>query len=99
MDEGLDDEVGKVKISEKGLELQSKFRKIQYASLILYLLAAITFVFFHNPFLAALLVAANIFMEVKFCRCPHCNKMLDCRKKSDDERCCPHCDKFLFKGL
>lgn len=88
-----------MKISEKGLELQNKFRKIKYASLILYLFAAMSFVFLRNYWLSIILVAVNIFMEVKFCRCPHCNKMLDCRKRNDDERCCPHCEKFLFKGL
>lgn len=86
-------------LSEKGKTLLAKFKKFQKISVFLYALAAIAFVFFHNIPVAILLVALDIFLEVKLYVCPHCGKKLDCRRKVTEETTCPGCQKYLFRGL
>jgi hypothetical protein len=92
-------EVKNMKISEKGLMLQAKFKQIKIAGLVLLILAAMSFVFLRNPILALVFLGLELAMEIKLYRCPHCNKMLDWRRKTTDDSCCPGCEKFLFRGL
>ena len=86
-------------LSEKGTALLAKFKKFQKISLFLYALAAMSFVFLHNPLMAIAVVVLDIFLEVKIYICPHCGKTLDCRRKVADDTCCPRCEKYLFRGL
>lgn len=88
-----------MKLSEKGTALRERYIKIRYTSFALLIMAAGSFVFFSNVYIMALLVAADIIMEVKLFRCPHCNKMLDCRRKTPEDASCPYCEKYIFKGL
>lgn len=66
-------------LSEKGTALLAKFKKFQKLSLVLYALAAMAFVFAGNILLTIIIVALDIFLEIKLYRCPHCGKGLDCR--------------------
>ena len=98
-------------LSEKGTALLAKFKKFQKISLFLYALAAMSFVFLHNPLMAIAVVVLDlifliyflnvldIFLEVKIYICPHCGKTLDCRRKVAEDTCCPRCEKYLFRGL
>lgn len=86
-------------LSEQGAALYAKFKKFQKLSVGLYALAAIAFVFAENIPLAIIIVALDIFLEVKVYVCPHCGKTLDCRKKMTEENTCPSCKKYLFRGL
>lgn len=86
-------------LSEKGAALYARFKKFQKLSLLLYALAAIAFVFAGNIPLMILLVALDIFLEIKVYVCPHCGKTLDCRRKMTEENTCPSCKKYLFRGL
>ncbi|MDO4531815.1 MAG: hypothetical protein Q4C06_07535 [Bacillota bacterium] len=86
-------------LSDKGSALKAKFKKFQKLSLVLYALAAMAFVFAGNIPLAIILVALDIFLEVKLYVCPHCGKGLDCRKRVHDDAVCPRCQKYLFRGL
>ena len=63
-------------LSEKGTALLAKFKKFQKLSLVLYALAAMAFVFAGNILLAIIIVALDIFLEIKLYRCPHCGKGL-----------------------
>lgn len=86
-------------LSEQGAALYAKFKKFQKVSVALYALAAIAFVFAENIPLAIIIVALDIFLEVKLYVCPHCGKTLDCRKRMTEENTCPSCKKYLFRGL
>lgn len=88
-----------MKISEKGLLLQKKFKQIRYTSLLLLFLGAASFAFFRNWKITIVFLVLDLILEAKFYRCPHCNKMLDCRKSIKDDTCCPKCEKFVFRGL
>ena len=61
-------------LSEKGTALLAKFKKFQKLSLVLYALAAMAFVFAGNILLTIIIVALDIFLEIKLYRCPHCGK-------------------------
>lgn len=86
-------------LSEKGTALMAKFKKFQKLSLVLYALAAMAFVFARNIPLMVIIVALDIFLEVKLYRCPHCGKGLDCRRKIHEDATCPKCQKYIFRGL
>lgn len=86
-------------LTDKGSALKAKFKKFQKLSLVLYALAAISFVFASNIPLAIILVVLDIFLETKLYRCPHCGKTLDCRRKVHDDVTCPKCQKYIFRGL
>lgn len=86
-------------LSEKGSALKAKFKKFQKLSLVLYALAAISFVFASNIPLTIIIVILDIFLETKLYVCPHCGKSLDCRKKIHDDVTCPKCQKYIFRGL
>lgn len=96
-----------MKISAKGEALMAKMKKMQKLSLLLYAIAAMIFVFtgiYNLPFmirigLAGIFVAADLVMEIKFYRCPHCGKGLDCRRRLLNDTCCPQCKKYIFKDL
>lgn len=86
-------------LSEKGAALLARFKKFQKISILLYALAAMSFVFLHNIPMAIAIVVLDIFLEVKLYVCPHCGKSLDCRRKMTEDTCCPRCEKYLFRGL
>ena len=86
-------------LSDKGSALKAKFKKFQKLSLLLYALAAISFVFASNIPLAIILVALDIFLETRLYVCPHCGKTLDCRRRVHDDVTCPKCKKYIFRGL
>lgn len=86
-------------LTDKGSALKAKFKKFQKLSLVLYALAAISFVFASNIPLAIILVILDIFLETKLYVCPHCGKTLDCRRKIHDDVTCPKCQKYIFRGL
>ena len=65
----------------------------------LYPLAAMAFVFAGNILLAIIIVALDIFLEIKLYRCPHCGKGLDCRRRVNEDTVCPKCQKYIFRGL
>ena len=93
-------EVGTVKaLEDKGAALYARFKKFQKLSLLLYALAAISFVFASNIPLAIILVILDIFLEMKVYVCPHCGKGLDCRRRMTEDNVCPACKKYLFRGL
>lgn len=79
--------------------LLAKFKKFQKLSLVLYALAAMAFVFAGNILLAIIIVALDIFLEIKLYRCPHCGKGLDCRRRVNEDTVCPKCEKYIFRGL
>ena len=83
-------------LSEKGTALLAKFKKFQKLSLVLYALAAMAFVFAGNILLAIIIVALDIFLEIKLYRCPHCGKGLDCRRRVNEDTVC---QKYIFRGL
>ena len=56
-------------LSEKGLII-GKVQKVQKLSLVLYALAAMAFVFAGNILLTIIIVALDIFLEIKLYRCP-----------------------------
>ena len=56
-------------LSEKGTALLAKFKKFQKLSLVLYALAAMAFVFAGNILLTIIIVALDIFLEIKLYRC------------------------------
>ena len=85
-------------LSEKGTALLAKFKKFQKLSLVLYALAAMAFVFAGNILLAIIIVALDIFLEIKLYRCPHCGKGLDCRRRVNEDTVCPKCQKYIFRG-
>lgn len=88
-----------MKLTEKGIALRKKFRTIQYVSVGLLVLAAMSFVFLHSiPLMIAVAVVAFL-VEAKFYRCPHCHKTLDCRRKIPEDAVCYHCEKYIFHGL
>ena len=76
-----------------------KVQKFQKLSLVLYALAAMAFVFAGNILLAIIIVALDIFLEIKLYRCPHCGKGLDCRRRVNEDTVCPKCQKYIFRGL
>ena len=86
-------------LSEKGTALLAKFKKFQKLSLVLYALAAMAFVFAGNILLTIIIVALDIFLEIKLYRCPHCGKGLDCRRRVNEDTVCPKCEKYIFRGL
>ena len=86
-------------LSEKGTALLAKFKKFQKLSLVLYALAAMAFVFAGNILLAIIIVALDIFLEIKLYRCPHCGKGLDCRRRVNEDTVCPKCQKRTVKAL
>lgn len=86
-------------LSEKGTALLAKFKKFQKISLVLYALAAMAFVFARNIPLMIIIVALDIFLEIKLYRCPHCGKGLDCRRRVNEDTVCPKCQKYIFRGL
>lgn len=86
-------------LSDKGAVLYSRFKKFQKISILLYALAAMSFVFASNIPLAIIIVILDIFLEMKVYVCPHCGKTLDCRKKMTEDNTCPGCKKYLFRGL
>ena len=86
-------------LSERGAALLAKYKKFQKISLGLYALAAMSFVFLHNPPLASAIAVLDIFLETKIYICPHCGKALDCRRRVSEDTCCPRCEKYLFRGL
>lgn len=88
-----------MKISEKGQALLSKYKKFQKLDIFLLALAALSFVFLHNIYLMIALVVFTFVLEAKVYVCPHCKKMLDCRRKVREDTCCPHCKKYMFKDL
>ena len=73
--------------------------KVQKLSLVLYALAAMAFVFAGNILLTIIIVALDIFLEIKLYRCPHCGKGLDCRRRVNEDTVCPKCEKYIFRGL
>ena len=81
-------------LSEKGTALLAKFKKFQKLSLVLYALAAMAFVFAGNILLTIIIVALDIFLEIKLYRCPHC-----CRRRVNEDTVCPKCEKYIFRGL
>ena len=83
-------------LSEKGTALLAKFKKFQKLSLVLYALAAMAFVFAGNILLTIIIVALDIFLEIKLYRCPH---WLDCRRRVNEDTVCPKCEKYIFRGL
>ena len=83
----------------KGTALLAKFKKFQKLSLVLYALAAMAFVFAGNILLTIIIVALDIFLEIKLYRCPHCGKGLDCRRRVNEDTVCPKCEKYIFRGL
>ena len=86
-------------LSEKGKALLGKFKKFQKLSLVLYALAAMAFVFASSILLMVIIVLFDIFLEIKFYKCPHCGKGLDCRRKIHEDSTCPQCKKYIFRGL
>ena len=52
-----------------------------------------------NILLAIIIVALDIFLEIKLYRCPHCGKGLDCRRRVNEDTVCPKCQKYIFRGL
>lgn len=86
-------------LSEKGAALLAKFKRFQKLSVVIYALAAMAFVFAGSPLLMILLVALDIFLEIKLYKCPHCGKGLDCRRKVNEDTVCPKCKKYIFRGL
>ncbi len=86
-------------LSDKGAVLYSRFKKFQKLSILLYALAAISFVFAGNIPLMIIIIILDIFLEMKIYVCPHCGKSLDCRKKMREDNTCPSCKKYLFRGL
>ena len=86
-------------LSDKGSALKAKFKKFQKLSLLLYALAAISFVFASNIPLTIILVVLDIFLETRLYVCPHCGKTLDCRRRVHDDVTCPKCKKYIFRGL
>ena len=86
-------------LSDKGSALKAKFKKFQKLSLLLYALAAISFVFASNIPLTIILVVLDIFLETRLYVCPHCGKTPDCRRKVHDDVTCPKCNKYIFRGL
>ena len=86
-------------LPEKGAALKAKFKKFQKLSIVLYALAAISFVFASNIPLMIIFVAMDIFLETRLYVCPHCGKTLDCRRKVHDDVICPKCQKYIFRGL
>lgn len=86
-------------LSDKGTELLKKFKRFQKISVALYALAAIAFVFADNIPLMIAIVVLEIFLETKLCRCPHCDKALDPRRKTNEDSVCPKCNKYIFRGL
>ena len=86
-------------LSEKGTALLAKFKKFQKLSLVLYALAAMAFVFAGNILLTIIIVALDIFLEIKLYRCPHCGKGLDCRRRVNEDTVCPKCEKYIFRGM
>ena len=86
-------------LTDKGSALKAKFKKFQKLSLLLYALAAISFVFASNIPLTIILVALDIFLETRLYVCPHCGKTLDCRRRVHDDVTCPKCQKYIFRGL
>ena len=86
-------------LSEKGTALLAKFKKFQKFSVFLYALAAMALVFAGNILLMILIVALDIFLEIKLYKCPHCGKGLDCRRRVAEDTVCPRCQKYMFRGL
>ena len=86
-------------LTDKGSALKAKFKKFQKLSILLYALAAISFVFADNIPLMIIFVALDIFLETRLYVCPHCGKGLDCRRKVHDDVICPKCQKYIFRGL
>lgn len=88
-----------MQIPENGRVLYLKYKKFQKISIVLFLAAAVSFVFLHNWILMIAIVALDFFLEAKTYVCPHCGKKLDCRRKLREDTTCPGCQKYLFKGL
>lgn len=88
-----------MKISDKGQNLLTKYKKFQKLDIFLLAGAAMSFVFLSNIYLMVALVVFTFVLEAKVYRCPHCNKTLDCRKKIAEDTSCPQCKKYIFKGL
>ena len=86
-------------LSEKGTALLAKFKKFQKLSLVLYALAAMAFVFAGNILLTIIIVALDIFLEIKLYRCPHCGKGLDCRRRVNEDTVCPKCEKYIIRNI
>lgn len=84
-------------LSEKGTALLAKFKKFQKLSLVLYALAAMAFVFAGNILLAIIIVALDIFLEIKLYRCPHCGKGLDCLRQSERGHGLPEVPKVYLQ--
>ena len=76
-----------------------KVQKVPEAQLGSYALAAMAFVFAGNILLTIIIVALDIFLEIKLYRCPHCGKGLDCRRRVNEDTVCPKCEKYIFRGL
>ena len=62
-------------------------------------LGSLCFVFAGNILLTIIIVALDIFLEIKLYRCPHCGKGLDCRRRVNEDTVCPKCEKYIFRGL
>ncbi len=88
-----------MKISEKGQALLAKYKKFQKIDLLLLALAAMSFVFLRNYFLAIAIVVFTFVLESKVYVCPHCKKTLDCRRRIQEDTCCPRCSKYIFKDI
>lgn len=88
-----------MKISEKGQDLLTKYKKFQKIDVLLLALAAMSFVFLRNYFLVVAIVVFTFVLETKIYVCPHCKKTMDCRKKIQEDSCCPRCKKYIFKDL
>lgn len=86
-------------LSEKGTALLAKFKKFQKLSLVLYALAAMAFVFAGNILLTIIIVALDIFLEIKLYRCPHCGKGLDCRRRSERGHGLPEVREIYFPRI
>lgn len=86
-------------LSEKGTALLAKFKKFQKLSLVLYALAAMAFVFAGNILLTIIIVALDIFLEIKLYRCPHCGKGLDCRRRVNEDTVARSAEKYISAGI
>lgn len=57
------------------------------------------FVFAGNILLTIIIVALDIFLEIKLYRCPHCGKGLDCRRRSERGHGLPEVREIYFPRI